>query len=243
MRFLFASMVSCLALSGCTITTNDSPETGTIVAHWTVLESADPSACGAAMNARIDVVDASGRKVNAADTARCDAFGATLVEGFPVGTYTVQITLLGADGAPVTTTASTPVTVSFARTTDVSFDFPSNSFLGAPPTTGSGALEVHWTIDETSDGTRCDAHGAANAHVEVLDASSVEVNATGDMQTCSALGTSFTQTFTAGVYTVRVTLLAADGTPRTTSATSSVTVPSDGSTAQVTFDFPASSFL
>ena len=240
-------LASALFLGGCTVTTNDGTTTaagtGRLAAQWTIAGSTDPAQCTATgvASARVYVLNSAGAKVNSDDTQTCSAFGITFSEAFPAGAYTVQTTLLAADGTASTTTSSVPVTIASDGTTaQVATDFPSSSFVH--PTTGTGKLEVYWTLDGSTDAGECTVRNVANARIAVLDSTGAKAN-TEDSQVCSALGTSFTQAFTAGVYTVQMTLIAADGTARTSTATATVTIPNDGSTAKVNVDFPATSFF
>src|SRR5262249_54898945 len=109
-------------------------------------------------------------------------------------------------------------------------------------TTTTGRLEAHWTISGTVDPTQCTNNGAVNMRIAVLDSSGNKRN-TDDTASCSAFAASFNEDFPSGTYNVQMTLLAADGSARTTTSTISVVVPNDGTTASVLSDFPASSFI
>ena len=238
-----AAFLLAVGAGGCTVTT-DNTNTGHVIAHWTIAGTTDATQCAAhgVVDARVDIVDGAGNHLNSDDLQLCSSFSASFNESFPAGTYTVQTTLLGSDGNPVTTMASATIVVpSDGTTAEETSDFPTSSFLGT--TTGNGKLEVDWTIDETADGTLCGTHNAVSARVDVIDSTGTKVNAGADTQTCSSLATSFTQSFNAGTYTVQVTLLDASGAARTTTASGNTTIPSDGTTVKAGFDFPESSFL
>jgi hypothetical protein len=230
--------------AGCTITTGNAvTPTGKLEVHWTVAGSVDPGACSTngATGARIDVIDATGAKVNAgADTQTCDAFGVSFPGTFAAGVYTVAVTLTGADGTDVTTTARSSIDIFDAQTTQAPFDFPTTSFLH--PSTGAGSLEVDWTIEGAADASFCTAHGVTYARIDVLS-SGTKVNTDADSQACGAFATSFTSAFPAGSYTVDVTLVDASGTALTTTASTTATISADGTVAKVAVDFPSTSFF
>lgn len=244
MRFLRVLPLSFVLAAGCTITTgNTVTSTGKLEVHWTIAGSVDPVGCSSngATGARIDIIDSSGSKVNAgADRQTCDAFGVSFPGTFVAGVYTVAVTLTGADGADVTTTAQGAFNIYDGQTTQAPIDFPTASFLH--PTSGTGNLEVDWSIEGSKDATFCTSHGVAYARVDVLSAGT-KVNTDADSQTCSAFATSFTSAFPAGTYTVDVTLVDASGTALTTTASTTTTIAADGTLDVVAFDFPSTSFL
>ncbi|MGZ3448880.1 MAG: hypothetical protein ACXVEF_04740 [Polyangiales bacterium] len=245
MRFLRFAPLAFALVTGCTLSTGNTAvqSTGHLQVRWTVGGLADATDCtdNGASGARIDVIDANGAKVNGgSDSQSCDAFGVTFPGTFAVGSYRVAVTLLGVDGAAVTTTASSTVTVVDSETAEAAFDFPTSSFLH--PATTTGKLEVYWSIEGSKDATFCSSHNVANARVDVLS-SGTKVNTGGDTQACTAFGTSFADPFTAGTYEVDVTLLDASGNALTTTVSASATVPSDGTTGRVDVDFPATSFF
>lgn len=247
----FALSISGLALfaEGCVVTSDSTAApapvgSGRLEVHWTIFEGEDPASCASqdVGFVRVDVLDLNGNKVNTgADTQSCNTFATSFAGTFTQGTYTVQATLLANDGVtPRTTTASTLVTIpGNGATATVTVDFPSNSFLASAAT---GDLEVHWTLAEAADPSACTAYSVANVRVDVVDASGRKVNSGSDTQTCTALATSFATSFPVGAYTVQVTMLAADGTARTTTATATANIV-QGTTATVTVDFPSSSFF
>jgi hypothetical protein len=236
---------------GCTISTNSATDagmgsaSGRLEVDWSIAGSVDPSSCttAGASYVRIDVLDSNGTKVNnGADTQTCTAFATTFATAFSAGSYTVQSTLLGSDSVTaVTTTVSAPVVIPTDGTTvRLPIDFPTTSFI--TPVAPTGKLEVYWSIEGSKDASYCSSHGVAYAQVEVLDSAGTKLDLGGDSQACSAFGTAFSPAIAAGTYTVHVTLVDDASTALTTSTTST-TVISDGATARVDVDFPASSFF
>jgi hypothetical protein len=129
-----ASLVTIGAVSaGCVVTTSTGTSTGGVVVDWTINGVKDPSQCTAtgSVYAQVDVIDASGAKVNANDTMDCTAM-ATTVTGVPSGyTYTVNVTLLASDHATARTTTVSVGGVyvySGQNTSPVAVDFPASSF-------------------------------------------------------------------------------------------------------------------
>jgi hypothetical protein len=127
----------CAVSSGCTVSatgTTVAPIAGTgdIVVDWTIAGTHDPNECAVTQTAAaaIDVFDIDGVKANpGADTQDCEAFSSSFPYGFDPGSYTVDVTLLAADGTPTTTTASASVDVFSEQLSTVPFDFPPSSFF------------------------------------------------------------------------------------------------------------------
>ena len=104
-----------------------------------------------------------------------------------------------------------------------------------------GSIVADWTIAGGKDAASCTATGTASVRVDVIDGAGRKLNSGSDTQDCNAFATSIAQDFGPGSYTVQVTMLAADSTPRTTTATQAVVVNS-GITTTALVDFPLSSF-
>jgi hypothetical protein len=122
--------------AGCTVSADTTvaavAATGDLVVDWTIAGGKDPNDCVATQttSAAIDVFDIDGVKVNdGADTQDCEAFSTSFDVGFDPGSYTVDVTMLRADGTPTTTTAEAPADVLSDQTTTVPFDFPLDSFF------------------------------------------------------------------------------------------------------------------
>jgi hypothetical protein len=104
---------------------------GTTSIRWSIEGSFDPRACDAhgAASAAVDVYFSGGGLATSV-TPYCSDFGAnlTLADGF----YTVSITLLDRNGAPISTTVNVPpFRVSANLDTPVDVDFPADSFFVA----------------------------------------------------------------------------------------------------------------
>ena len=111
----------------------------------------------------------------------------------------------------------------------------------ATTTASPGYIVADWTIASGKDPAACTSTSTSKVRVDITDGSGTKLNSGSDTQDCTAFATSIAQSFSPGNYTVRVTMLAADGTERTTTATTAVTVD-PGVTSTALVDFPLSSF-
>lgn len=233
--------LACIVGSGaaCTVTAESSPATGATGAlevSWTVASTTDPNMCAmyGATNLVIALTDSAGSSLGTWSAA-CTAFALTVPSLTP-GTVTLTGSMVdGTNQAVTTTVGPASVAIVAGTTATASLNFSAASFIGQ---TGSGTLNLSWTIASQSDPASCTSHNVDSIHFRLEDTSGNLVGAE-LMQTCSAFAT--TASYPAGAYTMSSELFIGS-TVRTTSATTPVTITS-GATTQQTVDFPETSFI
>ncbi len=107
---------------------------------------------------------------------------------------------------------------------------------GPPP---NGILVVDWTVDGTTDPSRCDQADAASAQVTVSDLNGDTIGTF--EQSCSAFAESIS--LQDGDYTASAVLVDANGKPRTTTVPINRFSIFGGDELDIPVDFPADSFL
>ena len=128
-----ACLGSCLAASGCTISTgHDAPApavySGTLSIAWTVTHSTSANAC-ADMYADaldIEIYDRDGY-LTASVYPPCEAFLEDI--DLPEGAYQIDLTMVDSHNHAVSTTLTLDTRVYDESSTDIDVDFPTSSFF------------------------------------------------------------------------------------------------------------------
>lgn len=127
MNGLHATALTLLLMLGTCSCSGDDVVDGTLVVDWTVEGSKAPSACRDTGADAISVVIVSGQGRGAVELVElCESFEARLA--LAPGSYFIEATLVGADGAALTTTVTDRPYVYSADLTVSAFDFPTDSF-------------------------------------------------------------------------------------------------------------------
>jgi uncharacterized protein (DUF2141 family) len=217
-----------------------SPTAGTLSVSWTVAESTAASGCTAnnAANIVLQLFDTSNTPVGSAESAACTAFIATLPNVTP-GTYTLTAKLVNTSGADVTTTVTIPGIVITATTaTAQPIDFATTSFLTSA--TGTGSINVSWTIESATAVASCGAHNAASISLQLYQSDGVTPVGVALIDPCTAFSAVITN-LTPGAYALSAQLVNSTATVSTLIPPQPITVTAGASASQA-FDFPASSF-
>jgi T-Q ester bond containing domain len=215
-----------------TTTAND----GSLDLTWTVASSTDCSVANAT-NIVLQLFDSNNTAVGSAQTAACSALSATLPDVAP-GSYTLTAKLVDTNGADATTTVPVPVVITAGTTTTQAIDFPRDSFETSA--SGTGSIDVTWTITSGTSATSCESHEAASISLQLYDADGT--TAVGDpiLASCVAFETSITN-LPPGSYTLSAQLVNDTGSVSSLIPPQPVTVTS-GASAPEAFDFPSDSF-
>lgn len=245
--------LSSLAMGGCTTKVTDGGTGGSggggggvgvgtadLRVDWTIESTSTTTICGShgVQNISIQLTDATTGGTTSY-LAACGSFTYTIPD-LPNHAFNISATLVDVNNQPLTTAATASLTLSDFNTNVAPFNFPTTSFLGTPAT-GTGWLEVDWTVESSTYASYCDAHGASAISIQVNNSSGVAQGAPVNVECSDFMGSI---SLPPGTYSVQAHMIDAAGQTisTTVSSTNLVTVTANTSSTPVFFDFPANSF-